>query len=108
MKDIFLNLNFYFMRVNCARHIKKQCAKVIFLNLNFYFNLSTKKINVLAARCIEKSVNAPEFATCTHVRTHQKIDDKNGPFNWVGATRKTSLIGTCSFFELQVADTELS
>jgi len=43
MKDIFLNLNFYFMRVNCARHIKKQCAKDVFLNLNFYFKRSTRK-----------------------------------------------------------------
>jgi len=31
------------MRDNCARHIKKQCAKDIFLNLNFYFKRSTKK-----------------------------------------------------------------
>jgi len=45
-KEIFLNLNFYFMRVNCARHIRNsspQCAKDIFLNLNFYFKRSTKK-----------------------------------------------------------------
>ena len=39
MKDIFLNLNFYFMLLNCSKHTKTQCAKDIFLNLNFYVML---------------------------------------------------------------------
>ena len=36
MKDIFLNLNFYFMLFNCSKHTKPHCNKDIFLNLNFY------------------------------------------------------------------------
>jgi len=39
MKDIFLNLNFYFMLFNCSKHTKPHCSKDIFLNLNFYVML---------------------------------------------------------------------
>ena len=72
------------MRVNCARHIKKQCAKDMFLNLNFYLKEAQENINVRAASCAQKPVSAPKFATCTHVHTHRKIVDKNGSFNLGG------------------------
>jgi len=53
-----------------------------------------KNINVRAAEratCAQKSVSAPKFATCTHVCTHGKVVDKNGPFNLGGRDAQVPL-----------------
>ena len=87
MNDIFLNLNYYFMLVNCATHTKTQCAKDIFLNLNFYVMLSQ-----LTSRSTQIN-SAPRNKTChvykrTYVffgaRRFRKFADKNEIFGTVG------------------------
>jgi len=60
MKDIFLNLNFCYMLVNCAKHVKTQCAKDIFLNLIFYVML------VNFAKHTNKQCAAQQNMPCVH------------------------------------------
>ena len=86
MKDIFLNLNFYFMLVNFAKHTKTQCAKDIFLNLNFMIMLVNfaKHTN---KQCTAQQ-NMPRVQTYAvfffGAQRFRKFTDKNEIFGIVG------------------------